>query len=423
MQWTAPYACITGLGFISSIGNNEKDVIRSLKTLKSGIQPYRFFGEADKSDVHVGGPVAGFDFPTASWAGWKYPDNYTIPKELLRGLPPHGVYAFCAIEQALAQAGLSGKEISSPHIGLHCASAGSPVLMHRHLKQLHEDKGRRGRPLGVVSTISGTLNFNLAAHYGIQGANLGFVSACASSSHAIGYALDEIRLGRQDAVLVVGAEDFTAESILPFGAMNALSRKSESDASCPWDVRRDGFVGSGGACALLLESPDFSQRRGAKALAKVTGWGQSSDGAGRTASHPEGSGLGRAMESALRDASIQAKSIDYINAHATSTRVGDLSEAKAISEVFTKNACSPLVSSTKGLTGHPLSMSGAMEAAFCTLFLRDGFYAGNAHLRNVDPECSNLNLPRCSSNKNLQYILSNSSGFGGANVALVFERA
>ena len=341
----------------------------------------------------------------------------------MRGLPPHGVYAYCAIEQALNQANLSSATISSPRIGLHCASAGSPMLMHRYLSQLHENKGRRGPPLGIVSTISGTLNFNLATHYRIQGANLGFVSACASSSHAIGYALDEIRLGRQDGMLVVGAEDFSAESLLPFGAMNALSRQSGSDASCPWDVRRDGFVGTGGACALLLESPDFARRRGAQVLAKVIGWSQSSDGLDRTASHPEGCGLGRAIEGALLDAHIEAKSIDYINAHATSTPVGDLSEARAINEVFIKNACDPIVSSTKGLTGHSLSMAGAMEAAFCTLFLRDGFYAGNAHLRNIDPKCSSLNLPLCSSNRELKTILSNSSGFGGANVALVMQKA
>jgi 3-oxoacyl-(acyl-carrier-protein) synthase len=423
MEWQNPYAYITGLGFISSIGNNESDVLESLKTLKSGVRPYRFLGEADESDIKTAGVVDGFDFNTASWAGWTYPNPYTIPKELMRGLPPHGVYAYCAIEQALAQASLTSKEISSPRIGLHCASAGSPKLMHRYLNQLHDNKGRRGTPLGIVSTISGTLNFNLASHYRIMGANLGFVSACASSSHAIGYALDEIRLGRQDAILVVGAEDFTAESLLPFGAMNALSRQSGSDASCPWDIRRDGFVGTGGACALILESPEFALRRGATVLAKLIGWGHSSDGLDRTSSHPEGSGLTRAMKSALEDARIQPESIDYINAHATSTKVGDISEARAIHAVFKKKGCDPFVSSTKGLTGHSLSMAGAMEAAFCTLFLRDGFYAGNAHLRNVDPECNSLNLPLCSGKAKLQTILSNSSGFGGANVALAMQRA
>jgi 3-oxoacyl-(acyl-carrier-protein) synthase len=423
MEWKSPHACITGLGFVTSIGNGEADVLESLKNLNSGIRPHRFFGDADRSDVKVAGVIDGFDFSAASWAGWTYPDRYAIPKELLRGLAPHGVYAYCAIEQALEEAGISKDQLSGPRIGLHCASAGSPMLMHRYLGQLHGTKGRRGAPLGVVSTISGTLNFNLAAHYGIKGANLGFVSACASSSHAIGYALDEIRLGRQDAVLVVGAEDFTAESLMPFGAMNALSRQSGTDASCPWDTRRDGFVATGGASALLLESPAFARNRGATVLAKVTGWGQSSDGSDRTSSHPEGEGLRRAIGNALQDAGTQPAEIDYINAHATSTKVGDVSEAKAINEVFHQQGHHPPTSSTKGLTGHGLSMAGAMEAAFCTLFLRDGFHAGNAHLDEVDPECRHLNLPTHSSNGKLDTILSNSSGFGGSNVSLVIEKA
>lgn len=423
MNWTSPYACVTGIGFITSIGNNEQAVLHSLKNLKSGIRPHRFLGEEDRSDIRVAGTVDGFDFSAPSWAGWSYPEDYVIPKELLRGLPPHGVYAFCAIKQALNQAGLSSDAISSPRIGIHCASAGSPMLMHRYLNQLHHNKGRRGTPLGVVSTISGTLNFNLATHFGIQGANLGFTSACASSSHAIAYALDEIRLGRHDAILVIGAEDFTAESLMPFSAMNALSRQTESDASCPWDIRRDGFVGSGGACALLLESPEFARKRGANVLSKIIAWGQSSDGLDRTASHPEGNGLSRAMQAALKDAGLSPISIDYINAHATSTRVGDISEARAISEVFIKNGLNPKVSSTKGLTGHCLSMAGAMEAAFCTLFLRYGFYAGNAHLNEVDPECKALTLPTRSNKAKLRTILSNSSGFGGANVVLVMQCA
>ena len=423
MNWLAPYACVTGLGFITSIGNDAAAVLESLKNLRSGIKPHRFLGEEDRSDIKVAGVVEEFDFKAASWAGWKYPDRYSIPKETLRGLPPHGVYSYCAIEQVLAQAGLSGEQVSNPAFGLYCASAGSPMLMHRYLSQLTQSQGRRGAPFGVVSTISGTLNFNLAAHYRIQGANLGFVSACASSSHAIGYALDEIRLGRQEAVLVVGAEDFAAESLLPFAAMNALSRQEGSDASCPWDQRRDGFVATGGAAALLLESPEHARRRGAKVLARVTGWGQSSDGVDRTSSHPEGTGLSRAMENALRDAGIGPGDIDYINAHATSTRVGDLSEARAIERVFSRQGHQPPVSSTKAITGHALSMAGAMEAAFCTLMLENGFYPGNAHLRNVDPECNALDLPVASVEKPVQTILSNSSGFGGANVTLVLQSA
>jgi 3-oxoacyl-(acyl-carrier-protein) synthase len=417
------YACITGLGFITSIGNDRESVSQSLSALNSGIRPHRFLGETDRSNIRVAGVVDGFDFSSPSWAAWKYPDRYRIPRDTIRSLPPHGQYAFCAIEQALEEARLSHDSFSNPRIGLFCASAGSPMLMHRYLSQLHENGGRRGNPLGVVSTISGTLNFNLAAHYRIEGANVGFVSACASSSHALGYALDEIRLGRHDAIMVVGAEDFTAESLLPFAAMNALSQGTGSDASRPWDVSRDGFVATGGAAALLIESPGFAERRGAKPLARLTGWGQSSDGVDKTSSHPEGNGLKRAMANALKDAGCKASSIDYVNAHATSTRIGDISEARALSHLFSETEVCPPISSTKGITGHGLSMAGAMEAGFCSLFLNEGFIAGNAHLKQIDPACSGLNLPVHSERLCVNRVLSNSSGFGGANVALVLESA
>lgn len=421
MKCVHDHACITGLGFITSIGNDAARVTASLRNLESGIRPHRFLGEEDRSPIRVAGVIEGFDFTAPSWAGWSFPDRYTIPRDLLRSLPPHGVYACCAIEQALEQAGMSHDTLSDPRIGLFCASAGSPMLMQRYLAQLHQYKGRRGNPMGVVSTVAGTLNFNLAAHYRIEGSNTGFVSACASSSHAIGYALDEIRTGRQDAVLVVGAEDFTAENLLPFAAMNALSVGTGSDASRPWDISRDGFVATGGAAALLLESPEFASARGAAPLARITGWGQASDGVDKTSSHPEGTGLSRAIANALDDAGAGPESIDYINAHATSTKVGDISEARAIERIFHEAGLNPEVSSTKGLTGHGLSMAGAMEAAFCTLFLKEGFRAGNAHLVETDPACARLNLPRSSADRPLRRLLSNSSGFGGANVTLVLD--
>lgn len=423
MNWTVPEAVVSGIGFITCIGNDRDSVATSLVHMRSGVAPYKFLGEEDRSEISVAGIVRGFDFSAPTWAGWKYPAEYRIPKDLLRGLPPHGLYAYCAIEQALAQSGLTKGELSGPRIGLFCASAGSPRLMYQYIDQLRASKGRRGAPMGVVSTISGTLNFNLAAHYQIHGANLGFVSACASSSHAIGYALDEIRLGRLDAVIVVGAEDFTAESLLPFAAMNALSRAGGSDASCPWDSRRDGFVATGGASALVLEAPGYLNRRSGKALARVTGWGQSADGVDRTSSHPDGLGLSRAISLALEDAGLPPSGIDYINAHATSTKVGDVSEARAIKRVFQASGISPPASSTKGITGHSLSMAGAMEAAICTLCLKEGILPGNAHLQSVDPECAFLNLPRQSRQLPLNRLISNSSGFGGSNVCLVMESA
>lgn len=414
-------AFITGLGFITSIGNDEEEVLLSLRKQISGIEPYQFLGGTDRSGVKVAGTLNGFSFENVSWATWKYPNRYHIKNELLRTLPPHGVCAFCAIQQLNETQELPDFFLGNPESGLFCASAGSPYLMHQYLGMMEGHKGRRGHPMGVVSTISGTLNFTIGSWLGVQGGNLGFVSACASSAHAIGYAFDEIRLGRHERILVVGAEDFKAESILPFAAMNALSLGADSTASRPWDLTRDGFVGTGGAVALLIESEDAAQHRQAKPYAELIGWGQSSDGSNMTNSHPEGVGLKRAMQSALKDAALQPEQVDYINAHATSTQVGDVSEARAIQQVFqNENRCPP-VSSTKGLTGHGLSLSGAMEAAFTALCLKNQFVPGNSHLENIDPECSELNLPLRSYERELQYAISNSSGFGGSNVSLMLK--
>jgi 3-oxoacyl-(acyl-carrier-protein) synthase len=277
--------------------------------------------------------------------------------------------------------------------------------------------------MGVVASIAGTLNFNLAALYGIRGAVGGFAAACASSSHALGCALDDIRLGRQKRMLVVGAEDLNAESVLPFAAMRALSTRADpATASCPFDRRRDGFVSAGGAACLILEEAETARRRQAPVYAELAGWGQAADGYHVAVSHPEGSGLAEAMRRALADSGLAAAQIDYVNAHATSTATGDRSEALALRSVFTAAGARPKVSSTKGLTGHPLSMSGVMEAAFCSLALRDGFVPGNANLENPDESCAGLDLPRSTVASAPQFVLNNSSGFGGSNVCHILRQ-
>lgn len=297
------------------------------------------------------------------------------------------------------------------------------MLMHHHLLQMDAVKGERGNPLGLVSSIAGTLNFNLAAHYHVTGAVCGFVSACASSSHALGYALDELRLGRLDRVIVVGAEEINAETAMPFLAMNALSPgKDPRLASRPFDAGRDGFVGAGGAVALVLETAAAARVRNAPVYAELVGWGQSADGHTVAGSHPEGAGLRRAMERAVRDAKVATAEVDFISAHATSTPVGDRAEARAIRDVFGAGARA-VVSSTKGLTGHPLSMSGVMEAAFCSLAISRGFTPGNAHLANPDESCAGLNLPVATQSQAPTVVLNNSSGFGGSNVCHVLKRA
>ncbi|MFA5056691.1 MAG: beta-ketoacyl-[acyl-carrier-protein] synthase family protein [Opitutaceae bacterium] len=415
-----PLPVITGLGFITSIGNDKATVLRNLHELRHGLEPFVFLDNPNVP-VKVAGTVKDFAFPTTNWRDWNWPAAYAIDRETVRGLAPHGVYAFCAVQQALAEAGLGVDALSDGGTGLFCASAGSPLLLGQHLSQMYATRGERGNPMGIVSSIAGTLNFNLAAYYHIRGAVCGFVSACTSSSHALGYAMDEIRLGRQQRMLVVGAEDMNTESILPFASLRALSVNPNPDtASRPFDRRRDGFVGTGGAVALVVEDAALAHRRGAPIYAELAGWGQAGDGHSVAASHPEGAGLREAMRRALADAQVTPRDIDYVNAHATSTPAGDRSEALALQAVF--GGARPKVSSTKALTGHGLSLAGAMEVAFCALALAEGFIPGAAHLEEPDPACASFDLPRTSLDSAPRLVLKNSSGFGGSNVCHVLRR-
>jgi 3-oxoacyl-(acyl-carrier-protein) synthase len=379
-----------------------------------------FLGNPDLP-VKLAGTIKGFAVESTNCRDWTWPAGYDLPREVLRGMAPHGVFAFCAVTQALREAGVAEVVAGDPRTGLFCASAGSVKMLHHNLTQMHAVRGERGNPMGVVNSICGTLNFNLAAHFRINGAVCGFVSACASSSHALGYAFDEIRLGRLDRVIVVGAEEDNAETILPFAAMRALSLASDPrQGSRPFDTGRDGFVGAGGAVALVLEAVEVARARPQAILA---GWGQSADGHSVAVPHPEGSGLRLAMERALADAGTAPTDVEYVNAHATSTPVGDRAEALALRAVFTARGAQPTVSSTKGLTGHPLSMSGVMEAAFCTLALDEGFIPGNAHLVTPDPACEGLLLPVATELRAPRIVLNNSSGFGGSNVCHLLRSA
>jgi len=414
-------AVVTGLGFITSIGNDRAAVTRSLRELKPGLARVEFLGNPSLP-VKVAGTVKEFTVDSPSWRDWRYPERYALPRETLRSLAPHGLYAMCAVEQALADSGLGADLLGDGTTGLYCASAGSAFLLHHHLAHMHAVRGERGNPMGVVASIAGTLNFNLAAHYGIRGAVGGFAAACASSSHALGCAIDDIRLGRQTRMLVVGAEEVNAETILPFAAMRALSTNPDpATASRPFDQARDGFVGAGGAVCLILEEAETAKRRGAPVYAELAGWGQAADGHNVAVSHPEGSGLADAMRRALADTGLTPDAIGYVNAHATSTPAGDRSEALALKKVFTDTGARPKVSSTKGLTGHPLSMAGVMEGAFCALAMKDGFIPGNANLTSPDEACAGLDLPVTTLDTAPGIILNNSSGFGGSNLCHVLK--
>jgi 3-oxoacyl-[acyl-carrier-protein] synthase-1 len=418
-----PKVFLTGIGFITSIGNDASAVGQSLRELRHGIVRYPPFDKPEVP-VKVAAPVRGFQTDTEDPEDWTLPARYRVRREVLRSMGPGSLYAWCAMQQAIEDARLTEADVSDDGTGLYAASAGSPGILTRHVNRMHQQGVMRCPPLGIVASIAGTVQFNLVAHFKIKGASTGFSSACASSSHAAGFAYDEIALGRQRRMFVIGAEDGNVETILPFAGMRALSLNPDPDtASRPFDAGRDGFVGTGGATVLVFESEDEVRRRGVTPYCELAGWGQASDGHNVAISHPEGAGLAAAMRRAFASTGTTAADLDYINAHATSTPIGDLSECKALQSVLGPEAGRVAVSSTKALTGHGLSLAGAMETGFCALALRDGFMPGSAHITRLDPGCAGLNIIRETQPVAPRAVLNNSSGFGGANVCLVMRRA
>ncbi len=417
-----PRIFITGLGFITSIGNDAASVAKNLRELRHGLELYPPFQKPD-IPCKVVGTVKEFTTDSTDQEDWTFPGGYKIKRELLRTMAPNGLFAHCAMVQAIEDARLTEADISNPETGLYAASGGSPLLTNYHHDRLVKMGVMRCSPLGIVASIVGTLNFNLVAAFKILGSSCGFSSACASSAHALGYAFDDLALGRQKRMFVVGAEDGNTDAILPFAGMRTLSLQTDPNlASRPFDAGRDGFVGTGGGVALVLETEDEVARRGVAPYCEVLGWGQASDGYNVAISHPEGNGSAAAMTRALRASGVQPEQVDYVNAHATSTIIGDVSEARALRAVFKEHAPRVAVSSTKALTGHGLSLAGAMESAFCALAMREGFTPGSANISRIDPECEGLRILRTTENTAPGIVLKNSSGFGGANVALLFKR-
>jgi 3-oxoacyl-[acyl-carrier-protein] synthase-1 len=412
---------ITGVGFITSIGNDAATVSESLRELRHGMVQYPPF-QKDNVPVKVAAPIKDFQTESTDPEDWVFPARYNIRRDILRGMAPHGVYSYCAMKQAVEDAKLTEADYSNPDTGLYAASGGSPFLLGFYLERMRKHGVMRCQPLGVVASISGTVNFNLVSQFKIKGASTGFSSACASSAHALGFAYDEIALGRQKRMFVIGAEDGNLESILPFAGMRALSLQTNpSIASRPFDVARDGFVGTGGSTVLVLENEDEVTRRRPKVYCEVAGWGQASDGYNVAISHPDGTGLRMAIENAFKYSGVGSEAVDYVNAHATSTPIGDISEARALKDIFRNSPTRPAISSTKALTGHGLSLAGAMEAGFCALAIKEGFMPGSAHISRLEPACEGLNIIRATLPHRPNIVLSNSSGFGGANVCLVFR--
>jgi 3-oxoacyl-[acyl-carrier-protein] synthase-1 len=412
---------VTGLGFITSIGNSKAEVVKSLREVRSGIE---IFDELDKPNIPVkmAGTVKGFTFATPRPEEWTMPEGYKIARDQLRPMGPSCVYAYCAMQQAIAEAGLTPEMVSNPRTGAMCASAGSTWLTYEFLTQMLNKGIYRCYPLGMVASIPGSLNINIGATFKIKGSMLGIATACTSSAHAFGVAVDQIRLNRQDRMFVIGAEDCNMFSIVPFAGMRALTQKTDPTLSpCAFDKNRDGFAVTGGAAVLVLEEMETAVQRGATIYGEALGWGESSDGYSVMAPDPEGEGVVRAMRSALESAGVQPGDIDYLNAHATATVAGDLAEITAIKKVFAGGKV-PYVSSTKSLTGHGLSLAGALETAICCVALQEGFMPVSANIRDLDPMCDGVPIITKAIDAVPKIVINNGSAFGGTNVAVVLKK-
>ena len=412
---------VTGLGFITSIGNSKAAVVSSLKEVRTGIE---FFEELNKPEIPVrlAGTVKGFTFTTPRPDEWEVPEGYKITRDQLRSMGPNCVYAFCAMQQAIEDAQLTPEMISNPRTGAMCASAGSTWLTYEFLTQMLKKGIYRCYPLGMVASIPGSLNINIGASFKIKGSMMGIATACTSSAHAFGAAVDQIALNRQDRMFVVGAEDCNMFSILPFAGMRALTQATDPHISpCAFDKKRDGFAITGGSTVLVLEEMESAVARGVPIYGEVLGWGESADGYSVMAPDPEGEGVVRAMSNALAAAGIQKDDVDYINAHATSTIAGDAAEISAIKKVFAGGKV-PYVSSTKSLTGHGLSLAGAMETAFCCLALKEGFMPVSANITELDPACEGVPVITKPIDAVPKIAINNGSAFGGTNVAIVLKK-
>ena len=414
-------AVITGLGFITSIGNSRAEVLRSLQECRSGVELFEEFAD-ENIPVKLAGTVKGFTFPTPRAEDWTYPAGYQLTRDQLRAMTPNSLYAFCAMQQAIAAAQLPPEQISNPRTGLLCASGGSMWMAYTNLNTMLTRGVSRLSPMSVVNSIPGSLYVNLGASFKVKGATMGCSSACSSSAHSLGMALDLIRMGRQDTVFVVGAEDCSKFNLLPFASVRALSTQTNpATTPCAFDIKRDGFVGTGGGCTLVVEELEHALRRGAPIIAEVLGWGQTADGYNIMIPEPSGDGLHRAMNLALEETQLRPDQIDYINAHATSTPAGDISECQAIRNTFAGGKI-PYVSSTKSLTGHGLSLAGAMESAFCCLAMQEGFTPVSANITELDPLCADIPIITKPMDFAPKIVMNNSSGFGGANVSVILKK-
>ncbi|MDY0137295.1 MAG: beta-ketoacyl-ACP synthase I [Thiomicrospira sp.] len=398
---------ITGLGIVSSLGNNKQDVAQSLRLGKSGIVFAPEYAENNmRSQVH--GAIKGLDFEAL------------IPRKQLRFMGDAAAYSYIAMEQAIADSGLTPEMISNPRTGIIAGSGGGSNSNSTQAVEIAREKGvKRVGPYMVTRTMGSTVSACLATPFAIKGVNFSISSACSTSAHCVGTAMEQIQLGKQDIVFAGGGEELHWTMSVLFDAMGALSTKfndNPSKASRTYDADRDGFVIAGGGGIVVVEELEHALKRGAKIYAEITGYGANSDGYDMVA--PSGEGAVRCMQQAL---STVKGSIDYINPHGTSTVVGDTKETAAIKEVFGDKV--PRISSTKAMSGHSLGAAGVHELIYSLLMMEEDFIAPSINIETLDPACEGLPIvTETIEQAGLNRIMSNSFGFGGTNACLIVER-
>jgi len=399
---------VTGMGIVSSIGNNTQEVLASLREAKSGISRAEKYTELGfRCQVH-GAPTLD--------------PSEAVDRRAMRFLGGGAAWNHAAMEQAIRDAGLEENEISHPMTGIVMGSGGPSTRTIVESADIARSKGpKRVGPFAVPKAMSSSPSATLATWFKIKGVSYSISSACATSNHCIGNAYEQIQWGKQDMIFAGGCEELDWTLSVLFDAMGALSSKfnqTPDKASRAYDVDRDGFVISGGAGVLVLEEMEHAKARGARIYGEVVGYGASSDGVDMVA--PSGEGAVRCMQMALRNVKVP---VDYINPHATSTPIGDLKEIEAIREVFGAGDKCPPISATKSLTGHSQGATGVHEAIYSLLMMNNGFICQSANIENLDPAFADMPILReRRDNVKLGCVLSNSFGFGGTNASLVFKR-
>ena len=397
-------AVITGIGVVSSIGNNKEEVLESLKTGKSGIAFNQEFADY-KLRSNVSGKI---DIDVKAH----------VDRKAMRFMGDAAAYSYISMTQAIEDSGLSDDQVSNERTGIIVGSGGGSSKWQVEAADILREKGvKRVGPYMVPRTMASTTSACLATPFKIKGVNYSISSACATSAHCIGNAVEQIQLGKQDVVFAGGGEELHWTLAMEFDAMGALSTKyneTPEKASRTYDANRDGFVISGGGGIVVVEELEHALARGAHIYAEIVGYGATSDGYDMVA--PSGEGAARCMRQAMQD----VDSIDYLNTHGTSTPVGDVKELGAIQEVF--GGKSPMISATKAMTGHALGAAGVHEAIFSLLMLEHSFVAPSINIDELDEQATGLDIITERRDVELNTVMSNSFGFGGTNATLVMSK-